>query len=112
MGAAQAGARASLGSKSRLGLGLGGGLGVVVGVCEGGKKERQGQDGETGLVSSVVSPAQIPSFASLLPRRPFLLPTAPPAVPRCANEPLGGQRGDYDGTTLVDRGCTYRNGRL
>lgn len=64
VGAAQARARA----------GFQGWAWVGVGVCEGGKKERQGQDGETCLVSS---PAQIPSFASLLPRRPFLLPTAP-----------------------------------
>lgn len=28
----------------------------------------------------------------------------PPAVPGCANGPLGGQRGDYDGAALADLG--------
>lgn len=51
------------------------------------------------------------ALSPLLPRFPLLpvschaVPSCcrlPPAVPRCANEPLGGQRGDYDGTTLAD----------
>lgn len=51
------------------------------------------------------------ALSPLLPRFPLLrvschaVPSScrlPPAVPRCANEPLGGQRGDYDGTTLAD----------
>ena len=51
------------------------------------------------------------ALSPLLPRFPLLpvschaVPSSsrlPPAVPRCANEPLGGQRGDYDGATLAD----------
>lgn len=92
VGAAQA--RARTGWVPRLGLS---GRGARACVREERRRDRD------RMVRLALSP--------LLPRFPLLrvschaVPSScrlPPAVPRCANEPLGGQRGDYDGTTLAD----------
>lgn len=90
VGAAEARARA--GWVPRLGLGLGW-------ACV---REERRRDRDR-MVRLALSPL-LPRFP-LLPVSCHAVPSCcrlPPAVPRCANEPLGGQRGDYDGTTLAD----------